>query len=162
MRAHSPAAVQVKAAGGVRTLDRLLEFHGPRSRAVVWAHNTHVGDARYTDVLEWQLYNAVLPGVSLDGQSYFYQNPLGRFFLEDIPHGLVVLLRNFVDRPHNTTRFVVLSRDFEQALDELAALFLAPRLERAGQERAVRDRLHVVEPEAAGVPGLEGVRVEAR
>ncbi|GAA4090605.1 erythromycin esterase family protein [Actinomadura miaoliensis] len=32
------------------TLDRLLEFHGPRSRAVVWAHNTHVGDARGTDM----------------------------------------------------------------------------------------------------------------
>lgn len=32
------------------TLERLLEFHGPRSRAVVWAHNTHVGDARGTDM----------------------------------------------------------------------------------------------------------------
>ena len=34
------------------------------------------GDARYADVLEWTVYNAVLPGVSLDGQHYFYQNPL--------------------------------------------------------------------------------------
>ncbi|MEV6343686.1 erythromycin esterase family protein [Actinoplanes sp. NPDC051851] len=31
------------------TLDRLLTRYGPRSRAVVWAHNTHVGDARATD-----------------------------------------------------------------------------------------------------------------
>lgn len=30
------------------TLDRLLDFHGPDSRAVVWAHNTHVGDVRGT------------------------------------------------------------------------------------------------------------------
>jgi guanylate kinase len=29
--------------------------------------------------------------------------------------------------------FLIVNRDFEQALDELAALFLAPRLERAGQ-----------------------------
>lgn len=33
-----------------RTLDDLLEFHGPDSRAVVWEHNTHIGDARYTDM----------------------------------------------------------------------------------------------------------------
>jgi len=34
------------------------------------------GDARYADLIENTLYNAVLPGISLDGQSYFYQNPL--------------------------------------------------------------------------------------
>jgi len=34
------------------------------------------GDAKYADLIEHTLYNAVLPGVSLDGQSYFYQNPL--------------------------------------------------------------------------------------
>lgn len=34
------------------------------------------GDARYADLLEWTLYNAVLPGWSLDGRGYFYQNPL--------------------------------------------------------------------------------------
>ena len=32
------------------TLKRLLEFHGPESKAIVWQHNTHVGDARYTDM----------------------------------------------------------------------------------------------------------------
>ena len=32
------------------TLDRLLDFHGPQSRAIVWAHNTHIGDARFTDM----------------------------------------------------------------------------------------------------------------
>ncbi len=34
------------------------------------------GDARYADLLEWTLCNAVLPGLSLSGQEYFYQNPL--------------------------------------------------------------------------------------
>ena len=34
------------------------------------------GDARYADLMEHTLYNAVLPGVSLDGRHYFYQNPL--------------------------------------------------------------------------------------
>lgn len=34
------------------------------------------GDARYSDLVERTLYNAVLPGVSLDGCSFFYVNPL--------------------------------------------------------------------------------------
>jgi erythromycin esterase len=32
------------------TLDRLLEHRGPGAKAVVWEHNTHVGDARFTDM----------------------------------------------------------------------------------------------------------------
>lgn len=34
------------------------------------------GDCRYADLIEHTLFNAVLPGLSLDGQAYFYQNPL--------------------------------------------------------------------------------------
>lgn len=34
----------------METLTRLLDLHGPTSKAIVWAHNTHVGDARYTDM----------------------------------------------------------------------------------------------------------------
>lgn len=30
------------------TLLRLLDFHGPDSKAIIWAHNTHIGDARAT------------------------------------------------------------------------------------------------------------------
>jgi protein-L-isoaspartate(D-aspartate) O-methyltransferase len=33
-----------------RTLEALLDFHGPDSKAVVWEHNSHVGDARATDM----------------------------------------------------------------------------------------------------------------
>src|SRR5215207_1162682 len=32
------------------TLEHLLEARGPQSKAVVWAHNSHIGDARYTDM----------------------------------------------------------------------------------------------------------------
>lgn len=32
------------------TLEHLLEAHGPDSKAVVWAHNSHIGDARHTDM----------------------------------------------------------------------------------------------------------------
>ncbi len=31
-------------------LERLMRFHGPDSRAIVWEHNTHIGDARFTDM----------------------------------------------------------------------------------------------------------------
>ena len=34
------------------------------------------GDAKYVDVLERTLYNGLLSGVSLDGKSFFYPNPL--------------------------------------------------------------------------------------
>lgn len=32
------------------TLDRLLVQHGPGAKAIVWEHNTHIGDARATDM----------------------------------------------------------------------------------------------------------------
>jgi erythromycin esterase len=35
-----------------QTLDRLLQFHGPDAKAIIWAHNTHVGDARFTDMAQ--------------------------------------------------------------------------------------------------------------
>jgi DUF1680 family protein len=38
--------------------------------------NLAMGDARYADELERVLYNAVLPGVSLQGDTYFYENPI--------------------------------------------------------------------------------------
>jgi erythromycin esterase-like protein len=39
------------------TLDRLLNFHGSRSKAIVWEHNTHIGDARATDMTAEGMFN---------------------------------------------------------------------------------------------------------
>jgi len=39
------------------TLERLLHFHGADAKAIVWAHNTHVGDARATDMTDEGMYN---------------------------------------------------------------------------------------------------------
>ena len=39
------------------TLDRLLQFHGKGAKAIVWAHNTHVGDSRATDMIDEGMYN---------------------------------------------------------------------------------------------------------
>ena len=34
------------------------------------------GEAKFADLMETTLYNAILPGISLDGTTYFYENPL--------------------------------------------------------------------------------------
>ena len=36
-----------------QTVQRLLEFHEPDSKIIIWAHNTHVGDASYTDMANY-------------------------------------------------------------------------------------------------------------
>ena len=45
---------------------------------VLWAHRMlqFEGDGAYADVMECALYNGVLSGVSLDGETFFYANPL--------------------------------------------------------------------------------------
>ena len=39
------------------TLDRLLKFHGENTKVIVWEHNTHIGDARATDMTDEGMYN---------------------------------------------------------------------------------------------------------
>lgn len=39
------------------TLERLLNFHGENSKVIVWAHNTHVGDATATDMVDEGMFN---------------------------------------------------------------------------------------------------------
>ncbi len=34
----------------METLDRLMKFHGANAKGIVWEHNTHIGDARATDM----------------------------------------------------------------------------------------------------------------
>jgi uncharacterized protein len=41
-----------------------------------WRMFLATGEARYVDVIELSLYNAILAGVSLEGDEYFYVNPL--------------------------------------------------------------------------------------
>ncbi|MEI6945718.1 erythromycin esterase family protein [Paraflavisolibacter sp. H34] len=39
------------------TLERLLDLHGPNSKAIIWEHNTHIGDSRATDMMDDGMYN---------------------------------------------------------------------------------------------------------
>ncbi|MGZ8538955.1 MAG: erythromycin esterase family protein [Flavisolibacter sp.] len=39
------------------TLDRLLQFHGPATKVIIWEHNTHIGDARATNMTTDGMFN---------------------------------------------------------------------------------------------------------
>ncbi len=39
------------------TLERLMRHHGPKAKAIVWEHNTHIGDARHTDMADAGMVN---------------------------------------------------------------------------------------------------------
>ena len=39
------------------TLERLMNFHGDNSKIIVWEHNTHIGDARATDMTDEGMYS---------------------------------------------------------------------------------------------------------
>jgi erythromycin esterase-like protein len=41
----------------VQTLERLVRHHGPDAKAIVWEHNTHIGDARFTDMADDGMVN---------------------------------------------------------------------------------------------------------
>ncbi len=39
------------------TIQRLLEFYGQKSKGIIWAHNTHIGDAAATDMAHNGVFN---------------------------------------------------------------------------------------------------------
>lgn len=41
----------------VEALNEVMDFHGPEAKVIVWEHNTHVGDARATDMADNGLIN---------------------------------------------------------------------------------------------------------
>lgn len=41
----------------IETLNRIYQFYGTNAKAIVWEHNTHIGDARYTDMVRHAMHN---------------------------------------------------------------------------------------------------------
>src|SRR5690349_2725459 len=52
-----PSSWNVRDQHMVETLERLMAHHGPTARAIVWEHNTHIGDARFTDMARARMVN---------------------------------------------------------------------------------------------------------
>jgi erythromycin esterase len=52
-----PASWNVRDHHMVETLERLMQHHGPHAKAIVWEHNTHIGDARFTDMARAGMVN---------------------------------------------------------------------------------------------------------
>jgi erythromycin esterase-like protein len=57
MMRGGPSSWNVRDRHMVETLDRLMQHHGPHAKAIVWEHNTHVGDARFTDMTRAGMVN---------------------------------------------------------------------------------------------------------
>lgn len=87
---------------------------------IFWNHRMFLlhGDAKYIDVLERTLYNGFLSGISLDGKTFFYPNPLaskgkygrsGWFFVTCCPTNIVRFIPTipgYVYAQKNKTIFV--------------------------------------------------------
>ena len=52
-----PASWNVRDHHMVDTLERLMQHHGGNAKAIVWEHNTHIGDARFTDMARSGMVN---------------------------------------------------------------------------------------------------------
>jgi erythromycin esterase len=47
---RGPASWNIRDRHMVSTLERLMKYHGNDAKTIVWEHNTHIGDARATDM----------------------------------------------------------------------------------------------------------------
>ncbi len=87
-----------------------------------WRMLQITGDAKYADIMELVIYNSLLAGVSLDGKSYFYTNPLC------VNHDLPYTLRWSKDReeyisfcnccPPNTVRTIAQIHNYVYSLSD--------------------------------------------
>ncbi|TVP79178.1 MAG: erythromycin esterase family protein [Puniceicoccaceae bacterium] len=50
--ARHPLSWNPRAENFVETVERLADYYGEDARGIVWAHNTHIGDARHTPMRE--------------------------------------------------------------------------------------------------------------
>jgi erythromycin esterase len=54
---RGPASWNIRDQHMVATIQRLMKFHGETAKVIVWEHNTHIGDARATDMAREGMVN---------------------------------------------------------------------------------------------------------
>jgi erythromycin esterase-like protein len=52
MVSSGPKSWNIRDRHMVQTLENLIQFHGSNAKGIIWEHNTHIGDARATDMAE--------------------------------------------------------------------------------------------------------------
>lgn len=57
MAAFDNSSWNVRDSHMVETLNTLTDYHQKDAKVIVWEHNTHIGDARYTDMAEGGMHN---------------------------------------------------------------------------------------------------------
>jgi erythromycin esterase-like protein len=57
MMGGGPESWNIRDRHMTETLEQLLAFGGPEAKAIVWEHNTHIGDARATDMADEGMVN---------------------------------------------------------------------------------------------------------
>ena len=89
---------------------------------VYWNHRMFLlhGDSKYIDVLERSLYNGLMAGLSLEGDKFFYPNPLVFDGVSDFNQGAVCRSDWFDCSccPSNLSRFVPSVAGYTYAVDE--------------------------------------------
>ena len=82
---------------------------------VFWNHRMFLlsGDAKYLDVMERTLYNALLSGISMSGDKFFYPNPLESFGT----HERAVWF-DCACCPTNVTRFIASVANYVYAVED--------------------------------------------
>lgn len=110
------------------TLERLMDYYGEGAKGIVWAHNTHIGDYRATDML---LYNQVNIGglarrsfgesnVVLIGFSTYSGSVIassawdGRIEVMKIPNAIEESLEDYL---HRATQFIGAKQFFIEMKD---------------------------------------------
>lgn len=57
MAAFDNSSWNVRDSHMVETLNTLMDFHDKDAKVIIWEHNTHIGDARYTDMAADGMHN---------------------------------------------------------------------------------------------------------
>lgn len=92
----------------METLERLMAHHGPDARCVVWAHNTHQGDARATDMTEAGMVNL--------GQLVREAHPEETFIVGFGPHDGEVIAGSYWSAPFARMRVPEAREDSWEAI----------------------------------------------
>lgn len=147
----------------VDTLERLMARHGPEAKGIVWEHNTHVGDARATDMGREGMINV--------GQLVRERHGAQNVFIVGFGshHGSVVASRAWGDQMERMTVPPAGSGSWEALMHEAdlqQALYFTQNLGDVGSEERGHRAIGVVyrpEREAQGnyVPTVLGERYDA-